>query len=601
MKKLFMFCAVLGLLLGLFSTAAMAQATECYVQKDDASGFDVSPYQAALEAKACDLIAAFDSTDYADSFRVFSFGFYLNLEYYDGYSYPQAFLDMQAEVAQESPYYLLIGRQSDRTGIFTKFWIKVKLPTEGNFECLDEYQRIALDFNLKNAVHAAYEENGNVPVSFADAEQSGMDSLIAFVKKQIDCCDVEARSGCNLCLSSIETRAVVESLGFSMIDGGILQDDSSSSAPDVEDYANPIIDLDGRLQEMIQYLQAKGFSSHGYITEDSDFCNLNFETAEEQFNGNQSEFKIWWHIWRNPENNEFVVFEKISNYEDFINETIISLLSEDYWGSELPAPQCHETLRGYNIGIPNYDDDTDCGLPEYVFEGNLAHRLIESYYKEVLRASDSVAIEYAIPYSSGAGNMGYADIVNLTSGHIYEIKKEGCEDVGIIEASRYVDNANLFCNPPSPGFFKLGGGAGVVFPIFPIPPNRQLKSYWDQPGLILYNIQDNLTPDPQYVPVPNFLPQKVLEKLLKLLDRITQGVGNLEEVIATFLRENPDLAEFIVEYATGIFVTVFVVNLIQNLATAGVGFADDVFIFTALFRIVKIAKAIPKPVLVPVP
>ncbi len=140
--------------------------------------------------------------------------------------------------------------------------------------------------------------------------------------------------------------------------------------------------------------------------------------------------------------------------------------------------------------------------------------------------------------------MGYADIVNLTSGHIYEIKKEGCESQGKIEAKRYVDNANLYCAPPLIVFFKLG--TSVAIPILPFPQNRQLESYWSQPGVILYSIQDNLTPDPQYVPVPNFLPQKVLDKLLELLDRIGQGVGNLEQVITTFLRENPELAEFIV-------------------------------------------------------
>jgi hypothetical protein len=51
----------------------------CYIQLDEASGFDVSPYQADLEARACELVAAFPDSTYADSFKVYSFGFYVNL------------------------------------------------------------------------------------------------------------------------------------------------------------------------------------------------------------------------------------------------------------------------------------------------------------------------------------------------------------------------------------------------------------------------------------------------------------------------------------------------------------------------------------------
>ena len=111
MKKHNFFWASLFLLAGLFLWSD-AQAQQCYVLKDEASGFDVSPYQAALEAKACELIAAFDSTDYADSFRVFSFGFYLNLEYYDGYLCP---------VLKEIVYGKWIIRESNQGGKYNFF------------------------------------------------------------------------------------------------------------------------------------------------------------------------------------------------------------------------------------------------------------------------------------------------------------------------------------------------------------------------------------------------------------------------------------------------------------------------------------------------
>ena len=113
------------LLLGILKPASLAGQNDCYVQLDEASGFDVSPYQADLDAKACELKAAFPDTAFSNHFKVFGFGFYVNLDYYDGYSYPQAFQDLQEEVAALSPYYLLIVRQSDMTGVFTMFWVDV--------------------------------------------------------------------------------------------------------------------------------------------------------------------------------------------------------------------------------------------------------------------------------------------------------------------------------------------------------------------------------------------------------------------------------------------------------------------------------------------
>jgi len=583
-------------------TGLLSAQNDCYVQLDEASGFDVSPYQADLDAKACELKAAFQDTAFSNHFKVYGFGFYLNLDYYDGYSYPQAFQDLQEEVAALSPYYLLIGRQSDRTGIFTKFWIKVKLPNTGNFECLDEYERLALDFFIRDALDLAYKGRGKDPNTFAEVEVAGMDSLITYVEKQILCCEPQNRVACDLCISSYQIKAVVESLGFFMIDGGVLQDSiSGPPAPDVDDYSYSIVDVDGQLQKMLEYIQSKGNSSHEFITVDDSFCNSDFQSAQEEFDGisrSQNDYKVWWHIWKNPENNEFIVFEKISNYEEFLDEFIISLLGEEYWGTPFPGQDCHETLRGYNIGVPsNNAEDWE----EYTFEGNVAHRIIESYYKEVTHKNESVAIEYAIPNSGKTGGIGYADIVNLTYGAIYEIKKFGYENQARIEANKYVQKANLYC--PQPQWYSdYIVGPEEPFPsIFPFPNNRQLKAYWHQPGVIIYIIKDDLVPDPQYSPLPNFLPQKVFDKLKDLLELLAQGAGNTEKVIADFLRENPKLTEFIVQYAGGIIITVVVVNLIEDLATGGVGVWNDVFIFTSLFRIVSIAKSIPPVILVKVP
>jgi hypothetical protein len=203
------------LLCSLPVAAVMGQADTCYVMKQDASGFDVASRWPALNAKACELVAAFDSTDYADSFKVFGFGFYAELEYYDGYSYPQAFLDMKAEVEQESPYYLLIGRQSDHTGIFTKFWVEVKLPNTGIFSCTTEEQILALKTRILVATEFEYFKNGKIPFDFADAEKSGMEILIAHVLSLFDCCSAQNRTICEDCASFSNLKNYLEWAGYS--------------------------------------------------------------------------------------------------------------------------------------------------------------------------------------------------------------------------------------------------------------------------------------------------------------------------------------------------------------------------------------------------
>lgn len=241
------------LLCSLPVAAVLGQTDTCYVMKQDASGFDVASRWPALNAKACELIAAFDSTDYADSFKVFGFGFYAELEYYDGYSYPQAFLDMKVEVEQESPYYLLIGRQSDRTGVFTKFWVEVKLPEGGGFSCLFEFDRVVLNYNLEVAVNSEYDKY-NTPSSFAQAEIVGMDTLFLYIEKHLTCCQSRAKNLCGSCYSSAEAIAGLTFLGFKQKEEMIKQDSNlPSDENDIEDFANPTIDVDGQLQLSIDF------------------------------------------------------------------------------------------------------------------------------------------------------------------------------------------------------------------------------------------------------------------------------------------------------------------------------------------------------------
>lgn len=191
-------------------------AQSCYVFKDEASGYNVQARQAELEAKACELVAAFDSTDFANQFKVFSFGFYMQLESYDGYSYPQAFLDMQAQVQQESPYYLLIGRQSDPSGVFTKYWVEVKLPISGIFSCANTELLNVLETRILVAIESEYSSGGKSPSNFFQAEIKGMEVLQNYVLSRKDCCSTQNRNICDDCVDYNTLQEILLYRGYQL-------------------------------------------------------------------------------------------------------------------------------------------------------------------------------------------------------------------------------------------------------------------------------------------------------------------------------------------------------------------------------------------------
>jgi hypothetical protein len=200
MKKMSQFKSTLILIL-LLAVASFGQSQNCYEVIADMSGFDTSPYQAELETAACELKNAFPS-EFQDQFRVYDFGFYSQNEFTQG-----GFQAVWDKVIAEIPtqYYLIFGKQTDRTGIYTKFWFDLKLPNTGNFECIDLIApgyRSSLSKKIEVTVQSTYEKSGKSPFTYSNAEIAAIDTLKHFVTNIISCCDPNLRSsgGCNTCL-----------------------------------------------------------------------------------------------------------------------------------------------------------------------------------------------------------------------------------------------------------------------------------------------------------------------------------------------------------------------------------------------------------------
>lgn len=116
----------------LLATKTLGQV--CHIELTDASGFNTQPYQTFLENEACQLRNTFP-IEFQSQFKVIETGFYLHIPLTIP-GIPPMFENAKTQANTNSDYYLLISKQSDQSGIYTKFWVDVKLPETGIFTCL---------------------------------------------------------------------------------------------------------------------------------------------------------------------------------------------------------------------------------------------------------------------------------------------------------------------------------------------------------------------------------------------------------------------------------------------------------------------------------
>lgn len=213
---------VLFLLFGLnFLFFTRIDAQSCYIRLSDAAGITPTQAQlAALESAACRLRDSLPVA-FQDSFKVYDFGFYLHNETMVG-GYPEMFQAAITQVETQSPYYLLFGKQTDRTGIYTKFWVAMKLPNQDIFYCIDRLSPslrsdlIAKYGIIANAVHDA---NQKAYIRYHETEIATIDSLRSYITALKECCipPGQQRRGpsCTSCAFSLaEFRLLLNQRGF---------------------------------------------------------------------------------------------------------------------------------------------------------------------------------------------------------------------------------------------------------------------------------------------------------------------------------------------------------------------------------------------------
>ncbi|MDO8336429.1 MAG: hypothetical protein Q7T74_06650, partial [Candidatus Saccharibacteria bacterium] len=193
---------------------AQRSEAQCYVRLEDASGFDTDIYQDTLEAVAAKLCAIFYTTGFEGQFKVYDFGFYLHQENTTG-GYPEPFAQKITEVQDSSPYYLLFGKQTDKSGIYTKFWVDLVLPDTSYFSCVtgNMHELYKSDFEAITNLHLV----GKDAQDYYLSEKFTIDSIARLVTKLLMCCSDNNRSGCDICPSGNQIVNFFNSRGFESI------------------------------------------------------------------------------------------------------------------------------------------------------------------------------------------------------------------------------------------------------------------------------------------------------------------------------------------------------------------------------------------------
>ena len=217
MKKMNQVKSTLILIL-LIALTNIGQTQNCYEVIADLSGFDTSPYQAELESAACELKNVFPA-EFQEQFKVYGFGFYSQNEFMQG-----GFQEVWNKVVSEIPtdYYLIFGKQTDQTGIYTKFWVDIKLPSTSIFVCTDEVTLTSLVNEVRLFTELKYSQAGRSPSSYPEAEIFGLNRLKTYIQNQVECCDTGQRrisSQCGACLTIAETKAILNYEGYESYDG----------------------------------------------------------------------------------------------------------------------------------------------------------------------------------------------------------------------------------------------------------------------------------------------------------------------------------------------------------------------------------------------
>ncbi len=218
------------------------------------------------------------------------------------------------------------------------------------------------------------------------------------------------------------------------------------------------------------------------------------------------------------------------------------------------------------------------------FNGTIEHWLIQFDY--VTTVAGGVR-EYSIPTAGSSGiRAGYADIANTITGDMFEIKsvKTG-QGAAFSDIVNYVSLAGRFCPPPSSGTWRLGMGYTTRYLKYPGDLGSVLMVWSPAPGVVLYN---KIAASNSPVPVPVLLPDNLAQKIKDFIKSLTIAPVDLERKITQFLRNNPDVRNYIKAAAAALIIA----TLAEDFLTGGGGIFNDAASFNLARIMWRVASTI---------
>ena len=225
--------------------------------------------------------------------------------------------------------------------------------------------------------------------------------------------------------------------------------------------------------------------------------------------------------------------------------------------------------------------------------GVYAHVMIAQAYEAGLADKTGLVKEYKmrIPAGFSLAGIKYADIVNLRTGEIFEIKPQTKRQDAISEVNSYVGGANANCLQNLMGAttfrkgtsgFPIGQGNAKEIPIPFYNTVNKIRFWLQEDGVVLYDLVKNLNPRLEFQPVgvrktvPDDYFDFVKRLLLKAVDGVPASEIELEAYRYFSQKTTQDLINISLTIGAGALIGIAVQELIT------LGFATPAAVAEAL-------------------
>jgi hypothetical protein len=302
MKKLF-------LILLTVLTVQITNGQNCFEKLPELSGFDLSGYQSQIESAACKVRDSLP-LNFQNDFKVYDAGFYIHMENFNGFGYPEGFSQLANSIS--SPYYVLVGKQNESRGLFTKFWVDVKLPDITGNGCIPNLNEEASNL-VEFVIEREFNQSGRSPYAYPAALISALESLNEFIATAKVCCENGGDvAQCLACNNPDNIAAKLLSLGFVQEDIQNIGDyvGSTSFPSEIVDHANLLftvndltaVDIPASYTSQIPIYQSKGLSVKIYITKDENVCTSVWQGVQDEIENSPADVVFWHHIHKGKPN-----------------------------------------------------------------------------------------------------------------------------------------------------------------------------------------------------------------------------------------------------------------------------------------------------------